>query len=111
MTATVAKRPNEYVEWDKYMRKLVVLDLSSANTDLFESYERKVIPLLSKYDGKLELSVRSVDGAIETHVLYFPDTLRFEGFLSDPTRAALKDDWDRTGVVSTISDVEQVDYL
>lgn len=93
------------------MRKLVVLDLSSANTDLLESYERKVIPLLSKYEGKLELSVRAVDGTTETHVLYFPDNLRFEQFLSDPTRAALKSDWEQTGVVSTISDVEQVNYL
>ncbi len=93
------------------MRKLVVLDLSSANTDLFESYERKVIPLLSKYEGKLELSVRSLDGATETHVLYFPDNARFQGFLSDPSRAVLKDDWEKTGVVSTICDVEKTDYL
>jgi hypothetical protein len=93
------------------MRKLVVLDLSLANTDLFESYERKVIPLLNKYKGTLELSVRSVDGATEVHILYFPDASHFEGFLSDPTRVALKDDWKSTGVVSKISDVEQVDYL
>lgn len=92
------------------MRKLVVLDLSSANIDLFESYERKVIPLLSKYKGNLELSVRSVDGTTETHVLYFPDNLRFEGFLSDPSRVALEDDWARSGAVSAISDVEQVSY-
>jgi len=92
------------------MRKLVVLDLSSANIDLFESYERKVIPLLSKYKGNLELSVRSVDGTTETHVLYFPDNLRFEGFLSDPSRVALEIDWARSGAVSAISDVEQVSY-
>ena len=93
------------------MRKLVVIDLSSANTELFESYERKVLPLLKKYQAELELSVRSVDGATETHVLYFPDNICFEGFLSDPIRTALTNDWKRTGVTSTISDVEQVDYL
>ncbi len=93
------------------MRKLVVIDLTSANTALFESYERKVMPLLTKYEAELELSVRSVDGATETHVLYFPDAIRFQGFLSDPTRAALKDELKRTGAISTISDVEQVDYL
>lgn len=93
------------------MRKLVVIDLTSANTDLFESYERKVMPLLRKYEARLELSVRSVDGATETHVLYFPDAMRFQGFLSDPVRTALKDELIRTGVISTISDVEQVDYL
>lgn len=93
------------------MRKLVVIDLTSANIDLFESYERKIIPLLSKYDAQLELSVRSVDGTTETHVLYFPDKMLFQGFLSDPVRTALKDELMRTGAISTISDVVQVDYL
>lgn len=92
------------------MRKLVVIDLSSANTQLFESYERKVIPLLSKYNGKLELSVRSVDGMTETHVLYFPDAEQFEAFISDPIRSALKDELLQTGVTSTITDVESIDY-
>lgn len=93
------------------MRKLVVIDLSCADTDLFESYERKVMPLLSKYGGQLELSVRSVDGQAETHVLYFPDVKRFEDFLSDPRRTALKDELKLTGVKSTITDVEQVSYF
>ncbi len=93
------------------IRKLVVIDLTSADTDLFESYERKVMPLLGKYEAKLELCVRSVDGTAETHVLYFPDIQRFDGFLSDPIRTALKDDWKRTGVISTISDVGQIDYI
>lgn len=93
------------------MRKLVVIDLSSADTGLFESYERKVIPLLGKYEGRLELSVRSVDGLTETHVLYFPDVDCFEGFLSDPVRVALKDDWTLSGVLSSISDVVPVDYF
>ena len=92
------------------MRKLVVIDLSSANTQLFESYERKVIPLLSKYNGKLELSVRSIDGMTETHVLYFPDVEHFEAFISDPIRSALKDELLQTGVTSTITDVESIDY-
>ena len=44
------------------MRQLVTIDLTSADITLFEGYERKVIPLLGKYDGRLELCVRSVDG-------------------------------------------------
>ena len=95
---------------EKVMRKLVVIDLTSADTDLFESYEREVIPLLSKYEGQLELSVRSLDGLTETHLLYFPDEIHFERFLSDPTRMALKDKLRQTGVISTTSDVEKVDY-
>lgn len=93
------------------MHKLIAIDLTSANTDLFESYERKIIPLLSKYDGALELSVRSVDGTTETHVVYFPDSMRFQEFLADPIRTALKDELQRTGAVSAISDVVKIDYL
>lgn len=93
------------------MRKLVVIDLSCADTALFELYERKVLPLLSKYGGQLELSVRSVDGVTETHVLYFPDVKCFEDFISDPSRTALNDEWKLTGVISTITDVEQVNYF
>lgn len=93
------------------MRKLVVIDLSSADIDLFESYEQKVIPLLGKYKGQLESSVRSVDAQTETHVLYFPDATYFAKFLSDPVRAAMKDEWKQTGATSTISDVEHVDYI
>lgn len=74
------------------MHKFIVLGLTSANTNSFESYERKGIPLLNKYDAKLELSVRSIDGATETHALYFPGTACFEGFLSDPKRMTLKDE-------------------
>ena len=93
------------------VRKLVVIDLTASDTDLFEAYERKVLPLLSMYDGELELSVRSVDGATETHALYFPDAISFDGFMSDPSRIELKDEWEHTGVTSTITDVEQVNYL
>jgi len=93
------------------MRKLVSIDLTSANTELFESYERKILPLLKKYKAELELCVRSVDGSTETHVLYFPDKICFEEFLSDPIRTALSDDWKRTGAVPIISDIEQIDYL
>lgn len=50
------------------MRKQVVIDLSSVDIDLFESYERKVIPLLVKHEEQLALSVRSVDGLTETHL-------------------------------------------
>jgi len=91
--------------------KLVVIDLTASDTNLFETYERKVLPLLSLYDGKLELSVRSMDGATEIHALYFPDEMSFDAFMSDPSRIALKDELRHTGATSTISDVEQVNYL
>lgn len=93
------------------VRKLVVLDLTCADVELFESYERRVLPLLGKHQGKLELSIRAVDSSTETHVLYFQDANCFDSFLADPGRIELKDMWLRTGVTSTISDVEPVSYF
>ena len=93
------------------MQKLVVLDLTLADIALFEAYERKIMPLLSKYGARLEQAIRSIDGMTETHLLYFPENVSFEKFLSDPSRAALKDEWKLTGVTTTITDVEQIDYL
>lgn len=92
------------------MRKLVTIDLTAADTDAFEAYERKVMPLLQKHAGRLELSVRSVDGTTEAHLLYFPDASNFEAFLSDPEREGLKDEWSRIGAVSTVTEVEEVRY-
>jgi uncharacterized protein (DUF1330 family) len=92
-------------------RKLVVIDLSSADIEVFESYERQVLSLLSKYGGRLESCVRSIDGTTETHLLYFPDNKCFEGFVSDPKREALKGEFLRSGVSSTITDVVKVSYL
>lgn len=92
------------------MRKLVTIDLTTADTTAFETYERKVMPLLEKHTGRLEVSVRSVDETTETHLLYFPDASRFEAFLADPERASLKDEWNRTGAASTVTEVEEVRY-
>ena len=37
--------------------------------------------------------------------------MRFQEFLADPIRTALKDELQRTGAVSAISDVVKIDYL
>ena len=92
------------------MRKLVVIDLGAADTPRFERYERQVLPLLGRYGARLELAVRSLDGASETHVLHFPDAAAFERFLSDPDRAALREEWALAGAKATIADVERVEY-
>jgi len=102
--ATICKR-------GKRVHKLVVIDLTNADISRFEEYERQAIALLQKYGARLELGFRSVDGMTETHVLYFPDTGSFDGFLSDPVRAALQADWLLTGAVTTVSDIHGIAYL
>ena len=93
------------------LHKLIVVDLAVADMDLYERYERKVIPLLDKYGGRMESGVRSVDGLTETHILYFPDVTSFEAFLSDPVRTQSQREWQRTGAMTTVTDVIEVDYV
>jgi hypothetical protein len=91
--------------------KLVTIDLGNANIGMFEEYEKKVVPLLGKYGARVELGVRSANETNETHLLYFPDVTSFEQFLNDPARASLQDEWQLTGAVSTVTDVNKIDYL
>jgi len=93
------------------VHKLVVIDLTCADISLFEEYERKAIPLLSRYGGRLELGLRSTDSMTETHILYFPDDASFESFLADPLRAQLQDEWKRSGATTTVASVASIDYL
>jgi len=93
------------------MHKLVVIDLTDADTYSFEQYEKQVISLLGKYGARLELGLRSVDGKTETHVLYFPSTASFDSFIADPVRDTLQDAWQLTGAMATVSDVDEISYL
>jgi uncharacterized protein (DUF1330 family) len=87
------------------MRRLVTIDLTRADLGLFESYEAKVLPLVEKYGGRLELRVRSLDGSSETHLLYFPDAHCFEAYLADPVRVAALNEWERSGACATAIEV------
>jgi hypothetical protein len=80
--------------------RLVTIDLSQADLDVFERYEASVLALLPKHRGRLELRVRALDGQTETHLLYFPDEQAFDAFRSDPARLMLADEWKRCGALS-----------
>jgi hypothetical protein len=41
------------------MRRPVTIDLTNANLEAFEAYEARVLPLLGKHGGRLEMRVRS----------------------------------------------------
>ena len=88
------------------MRRLVTIDLSDADVPIFEAYEAKVLSLLDKYGGRLEMRVRSLDGRSETHLLFFPSAQAFENYRADPIRVAAQDDWRRCGAKSVVAEVE-----
>ena len=90
------------------MLRLVTIDLSQADLDVFERYEASVLALLPKHGGRLELRLRALDGRTETHLLYFPDDGAFDAFRADPARLALADEWKRCGAVSTVQLVRRI---
>lgn len=92
------------------MYKLVLINLKNADLSRFEKYEKQVLPVLEKYGARLDLALRSADSMTETHVLHFPDTESFDGFLSDPLRVSLQEDWKLTDAISTVMEVDKIDY-
>ena len=93
------------------MLRLVTIDLGRAELDVFEAYEAKVLPLVDKHGGRLDLRVRAVDGSSETHLLYFPDVEAYEAFRADPFRQAAQDEWLSCGATSSAVEVETVPGL
>jgi len=57
---------------------------------LFQEYENKVLPLLPKYQGKLELRLKTTNPTPEQpdeiHVVSFPTPASFEAYRNDPER-------------------------
>ena len=52
----------------------------------FRRFEAAVLPLLEKYDARLERRLRTLDGCIEIHIVSFPSRAALESYRSDPTR-------------------------
>ncbi len=84
---------------------LVQIDTSSADFDLFEKYENKVLGLLGKYGARVEERLRASDRQSETHLLYFPNSESLASFRDDPTRAALQDTWHQCRATSILTEV------
>ncbi len=90
------------------MKLLIQIDLSSADLDRFEAYERAVLALLSDHGGVLELRVRGTDEATETHVIAFASEAGFDDFVHDPRRIALAQAWVDCGAKAQRWRVEDV---
>lgn len=67
---------------------LAVFKLDADGIGLFEQYEDAVLPLMREYGGRIERRVRSLDNALEVHLLWFPSEDDFERYKADPRRAA-----------------------
>jgi hypothetical protein len=83
----------------------VEIDLTAANLELFDAYERQVLGLLGKYGARLENRFRLADHSREFHVLRFPDAEAREAYRSDPVRLAAQEIWLRCGASATSHEV------
>jgi len=88
--------------------RLVAIDLSDADIPAFEAYEAKVLSLVPQHGGRVEMRVRSLDGQVETHLLYFPDERAFDCYRLDPRRVALASEWEKSGAKSEARLVERI---
>jgi len=90
------------------MKLLIQIDLSDADLDKFEAYERAVLALLPDHGGVLELRMRGTDQPVETHVIAFASETGFDDFVHDPRRIALAQAWVDCGAKADRWRVEDV---
>lgn len=64
--------------------------LREGQEEVFQAYENKVLPLLPKYNGKLELRLKinktAPDHPDEIHVISFLNETDFTAYRNDPER-------------------------
>ncbi len=90
------------------MLRLVTIDLAGADLIAFEAYESKVLPLVQRHGGRVELRVRARDGSREFHLLRFPDDATYQRFRDDPLRTGAQDLWRLSGAAISGIEVEAV---
>jgi uncharacterized protein (DUF1330 family) len=88
---------------------VMIADLDAAAVEQFDAYERRVLPLLARYGGRLERRLRTADGRTEVHVLSFASRDEFVAFRADPERAALQPLLDGLPLRQRVLEVSDVD--
>ena len=66
--------------------------LREGQESVFQAYENKVLPLLPRYKGKLEIRLKTTkttpEQPDEIQVVSFPSEIDFEAYRNDPERLA-----------------------
>ncbi len=87
---------------------LAHFDLTGADLAAFEAYEDAVLPLLADHGARLERRFRSLDNALEVHILYFPSTEARLAYLADPRRAAHAPMWQTSRASATLIEMGEL---
>ncbi len=67
---------------------VMIADMLPEAAVAFRDYEDKVLPLLSRHQGRLERRLRSREGTSEVHVVSFESRAHYDFYISDPERMA-----------------------
>ena len=91
----------------------LVVDLAENAVEPFDAYERRVLPLLERHDGRLDRRLRTADGRTEIHLVSFADRAGYDAYLADPDRAAagrLLDGLDVRRRLFEVTDAQPIDH-
>ena len=62
------------------------LRVPAEGVETLRRFEAAVLSLLPKYGARLERRLRSPDGRVEIHIVWFPSCDALEGYQADPRR-------------------------
>jgi hypothetical protein len=66
----------------------MIADVPADGIEIFQEYERRVLPLLGRHHGRLERRLRAGDAQVEIHLVSFASRQGYESYLADPERVA-----------------------
>lgn len=67
---------------------VLIARIPAEGIEAFRAYEDAVLPLLPKFNGRLERRLRNPDGTVEVHVVSFASDADFQNYRNDPRRMA-----------------------
>jgi antibiotic biosynthesis monooxygenase (ABM) superfamily enzyme len=67
---------------------VLIVRIPTEGIEDFRAYEDAVLPLLPKFNGRLERRLRNPDGTIEMHIVSFASDADFQDYRNDPRRMA-----------------------
>jgi GNAT superfamily N-acetyltransferase len=74
------------------LRLVAIVDAAADVAEVVRGYEDRVLALLGRHGGRLEERLFGADGRTEVQTISFADEAGYRGFLSDPLRAAYREE-------------------
>jgi len=69
---------------------VMIADVCVEAVQAFQDYERNVLPLLQRHDGRLERRLRTPNSLAEVHIVSFATRAGYESYMTDPERLSFR---------------------